>query len=145
MIYLGIDPGASGGLAWCNEHQQGDVIQWTTTHEMATELDNLKFSNGDRDLKAFIEAVHSFPGQGVASSFVFGRNYGEWLGILTALKISFESVTPGTWMRSLGVVGKKKDKLATYRKACELYPHWKVSRALADAVLICEYARRLGR
>lgn len=57
--------------------------------------------DGDLDLPEFatIERVWAFPAQGAVSSANFMIGYGEWLGILAALKIPIIQVTPQTWMK----------------------------------------------
>ena len=60
---------------------------------------------------------------------------------MVALKIPFEYVTPLTWQRYL----KCKtggDKNISKQKAQELFPHLKITHAIADALLIGEYYKR---
>lgn len=91
--------------------------------------------------KAYLEQVHSMPGQGVASSFKFGQGYGALEMALTAVGIAFERVTPQKWQKALGCL-TKGDKNVSKRKAQELFPTMKVTHATADALLIAEWGRR---
>lgn len=147
MLVIGIDPGATGGAAYCNENRQGRIVPYTTPSDV---LHWIKEANREAATHAYLEDSWSRPGpggraQGRKSSDKFQRNIGWWEGVLTTLRIPFTRVTAAVWMKKLGVVGKKKDATAAQIRAQELYPHWKISRALSDAVLICEYGWILER
>jgi hypothetical protein len=93
-------------------------------------------------VKAYIEGVNAMPGQGVVSTFKFGMNYGLWQGILVALKIPFERVYPLKWQTAMSCrTGGNKN--ISKARAQELFPRIKVTHAIADALLIAEYGRRL--
>lgn len=142
-IFLGIDPGQSGGIAvlglganpaaWKIPETERDV--WASLYDL--ELDSFS-----QPVLAVIEAVHSMPKQGVASSFKFGRSYGFLRGCLIASGIPFEEVTPQKWQKALGCLSKG-DKNTTKRRAQQLFPSLKITHATADALLLAEYARRL--
>lgn len=137
---LGIDPGQSGGLAVL---KNGVALAWKMP-ETERDLQDLfeEISREGVDF-ALIEAVHSMPKQGVASSFKFGRNYGFLRGMLIASRIPFEEVTPQRWQKALGCLSHG-EKNVTKAKAQQLFPLLKVTHATADALLIAEYARRNG-
>ena len=80
------------------------------------------------------------PGNGKQSIKSLFRNYGVWQGILETLEIEYVNVTPQTWQRDLGCQ-TKGDKKVTHRAATKLFPNIKVTHAVADALLIAEYAR----
>ena len=97
-----------------------------------------------------IEKVHAMPGQGVTSMFTFGMNYGALRMALVCHGIPFEAVTPQKWQREFGLVFPRKLGLTPTEKknrhkarAQELFPSLKVTHATADALLICEYGRRV--
>lgn len=139
MIFLGIDPGASGGIAFLSSID----AEAQATKMPETERDAwLAISTWELS-KAFaiIEAVHSMPKQGVASSFKFGRSYGFLRGCLIASGIPFEEVTPQRWQKELGCMSKG-DKNVTKARAQQLFPGLKITHATADALLLAEYARR---
>ena len=119
MIHLGIDPGASGGLAVIYPEKVTAINCPPTVSDMADEIISLE---GYRAALAVIEAVHSFPDQGVASTFKFGLNYGQWLGILAALGIPYVQVTPGKWMKHFGAM--PKDKTARKNHLKHLAQNW---------------------
>ncbi len=138
---MGLDPGKSGGIS-----MHGIIGATATGFTNKTPMDIyntiLVCRNSDpKNCIAMIEKVHSMPKQGVASSFTFGQGYGFLLGCLTALEIPFEYVTPMKWQRYLGCLSKG-DKNVTKQKAQELYPHLKITHAIADALLIGEYLKR---
>jgi len=90
----------------------------------------------------YLERVHTMPGQGVASSGKFMMHYGFLRGVLVALGIPFEEVSPLKWQRALGCLSGG-DKNVTKQKAQQLFPHLTITHATADALLIAEYGRRL--
>ena len=94
-------------------------------------------------IHAVIESVHSFPGQGVASTFKFGMNYGQWLGILAGNKIPYTQVTPQMWQKHFGSMPKEKKDRKNHLKhlSQQRYPHTKVTLKTADAILLAEYCR----
>ena len=81
------------------------------------------------------------PGQGIASSFQFGVGFGSILGVLQALHIRIELVTPSSWKRSYGL---SKDKHASLHKARLLFPtaelHLAKHDGRAEALLIAHHA-----
>ena len=138
-LFLGIDPGASGGLAWISDVACGCEKFAATERDILRQFDAAcEYVNL---IIAAIERVHSMPKQGVASSFKFGQSYGFLRGLLTAMEIPFEEVTPQTWQKSMGCLSKG-DKNVTKQKAQQLFPELKITHATADALLIAEYARR---
>jgi len=142
MLTIGIDPGVNGSAALLEDDGSLiDVIEWNknTEREIADGFDEWTWSS--RHIKAYIEQVHSMPGQGVVSSFKFGKNLGFWIGLLTVLKIPYEFVTPQKWQKSLGCM-TKGDKNVTKSKAQQLYPNEKITHSNADAILIAVYGCR---
>ena len=93
-----------------------------------------------------IEKVHSMPKQGVVSTFTFGKNYGQWLGILASNGVPYKEVTPQTWMKYYGAMPKDKPKRKKYLKhlAQSLYPNIKITLKTADAVLIAHWCRQIA-
>jgi crossover junction endodeoxyribonuclease RuvC len=137
---LGIDPGASGGIAWITDGKPCVEKMPDTLQDLWELIENITGALPHR-CKAYLEQVHSMPGQGVASSFKFGQGYGALEMALTAVGIAFERVTPQKWQKALGCL-TKGDKNVSKRKAQELFPTMKVTHATADALLIAEWGRR---
>ncbi len=142
MLFIGIDPGKSGGISAVDD--DGGIVYCK------------KFPDTERDLcdvitgftcqgyfiyKAIIEHVHSMPKQGVASSFKFGMSYGFLRGCLIASGIAFDQVTPQKWQKYMGCLSGG-DKNKTKAKAQQLFPAQKLTHA---TLLLAEYARRTNQ
>lgn len=117
---LGVDPGMSGAIALIGDdcallgvrdiesadgailagHLVDVIVDWAPTH-------------------AVIEGVHSMPGQGVSTTFKFGRAFGTVEGITAALGIPTELISPAHWKRLAGVT---KDKASSRARAARLWP-----------------------
>lgn len=112
-IYIGIDPGFSGGIVriGITDHNQATVLdkmpmpllkgvgknkvdlyevyrilrEWVTTNSAITEF--------------IIEEVGSMPGQGLSSTFRFGYYAGALDGIVSAFALPTTFVRPQAWMK----------------------------------------------
>lgn len=150
MRWIGIDPGASGGIAWVDGYGR-----WEARPMPKTERDIwlLVFGLGMEEEKfALIEKVGAFPGQGVVSSFNFGGSYFGLRMALTAADIPWELVTPQRWQKEFSLIFPKSKGLSLTQKknlhkakAQQLFPGGQITHATADALLIAEYARRTRR
>ena len=143
-ITIGIDPGASGAIAWIDERGKSCVEKMPDTLQDLWELVvsiSLNAGTGGLGVRAYLEAVSSSPQMGVVSSFSFGRGYGNLEMALTAAGIPFERVRPQVWQKELGCM-TKGDKNVSKRKAQELFPSHKVTHATADALLIAHYGKK---
>ena len=153
-VYIGIDPGQSGGLVAITAEEvmatpmpstERDVWDWISQYEEDWAAARIT------PAVAVIEKVHSFPGQGVVSTFKFGMGYGGLRMALIASSIPFEEVTPRTWQKALSIPPKKKTesnsqwKNRLKQKAQQLFPEVKVTLKTADALLIAEFCRRSKR
>lgn len=144
-LICGIDPGAAGGIA-----ALGRDSAFVEAHRIPeTRMDLVELIAGYHGaiLRAYVEQVHSFPGQGVVSSFSFGKGYGEILGIMTALRIPVVDVSPVKWKKALGLRftaddSKKDKKNASKELAQQWWPYIKVTHSIAEALLIAEFGRR---
>lgn len=141
MIYLGIDPGISGGIAAITDSRQVIYAQAFSTIWDMRDLLERKSQEIDAKAVAIIERVHSMPKQGVASTFKFGENFGEWQGLLAGRYIPFEFATPAKWQKDLGCLSHG-DKNVTKARAQQIFPQIRVTHAIADALLLAEYCRR---
>jgi len=139
--YLGIDPGYSGAMAIVNE--EGIATASIKLSETETDLyDWLKYRIKEHGIRfAYLEKVHSMPRQGVSSSFKFGKSFGFCIGLITAMCVSWDFVSPQKWQKELGCL-TKGDKNVTKKLAQRLWPDMKITHAIADALLIAEYTRR---
>ncbi len=141
---IGIDPGASGGIARISYDQAGQVIAGSLAFKMpATERDiwdALSALTGSAEL-AVIEHVHSMPRQGVASMFTFGKGYGGLRMALVGQGIPFLEVAPQRWTKALGLPAGA-DKNSHKAMAQQLFPGERITHATADALLIALWGAR---
>lgn len=138
MNYIGIDPGKSGGIAVITTDGAAYAYRMPETDR---DLLDLLGDIGAEVSCAMLEQVHAMPGQGVTSTFTFGRGFGKLEMALCAARIPFELVTPQKWQKALGCL-TKGDKNVSKAAAQRLFPTLKVTHAIADALLIAEYCRR---
>jgi crossover junction endodeoxyribonuclease RuvC len=129
-----IDPGKSGAVAIS---YNGKVYAENCPDNEAEMTEILSDAiRESKDCFCLIEKVGAMPGNGSVSMFSFGRNYGAWLGILSALQIPYQTVTPQKWQKAVGCMPKdkkaRKNRIKAYSAA--LYPHVKVTLANADAL-----------
>lgn len=144
MKVIGIDPGKSGGVAYLGGPFARAYAMPVTERDIWLLIKGLVDDGAEH---AYLEKVHSMPGQGVKSMFTFGDSFGFLKGCLTASGVSWEMVPPKNWLKTLGVIFPK-DSSATVRKnltkakAQSLFPNFKMTHAIADALLIAEHGRR---
>jgi hypothetical protein len=140
MKYIGIDPGINGGVCIIDNYYSMECFKCPRTPiEMAEELKK----HIDDDAVALIEKVHSFPGQGVVSTFTFGTNYGQWQGILSALEVKYEFITPKEWQKKYQPLSKEKKirKNELKQLAKDKFPSKNVTLYTSDAILLALYLR----
>lgn len=157
-LYLGIDPGLSGGIAALDgtgravftypmpdtEKDVFDVFQ--PLADMTLD------ETGRNQIAAVLERVGASPQMGVTSAFTFGKGYGALRMALLAVGIPFTDVTPNVWQKAMGIsqrtgarslgASPKKNKNIAKAKAQQLFPNVKVTHSIADALLIAEHCRR---
>lgn len=147
-LTFGIDPGITGALAVLADGAYCDVIdlptcghrktRWIDSAKLAAQLRGYRAAHPGADVLAVVESVHAMPGQGVTSMFGFGRSCGIIDGVLGALGIRAEYVTPQAWKRAHGLIGSHKD--ASRVMAATRYPTASLSRkrdcGRADALLM---------
>ena len=141
-LYIGIDPGLSGGVAFIPNSGEPWAHKMPETDRDLIDL--LRDSINLFEARAMLELVHSSPQMGVKSAFTFGEGFGRLGMALTALGVPYERVRPQAWQKAMGCL-TKGDKNVSKRRAQELFPAIKVTHAIADALLIGEYARRAGK
>jgi len=98
--------------------------------------------------EVWIETVSARPGEGVASSFNFGRSYGSLRATCTANFLKVRECSPRSWKRSMGLAA---DKEASRQRASAEFPRFahlwalKKHHGRAEAALIALYGSRGGR
>jgi crossover junction endodeoxyribonuclease RuvC len=97
--------------------------------------------------RAVMEHVSPMPGEGTVSAFTFGRSVGIVQGVLHALRIPFEMVTPKSWKKAM-MPGAAKDKGQSIVVVKRLLPSasdWiklQSHHGRSDALLIALYGLR---
>lgn len=104
-LTCGIDPGLSGGIAFLGEGFSEAYPMPDTESDIAALL--REFAPHIRI--AYIKAVHSHSGHGVASMFKFGRSYGFLRGLLIGLGIPFDEVSPQRWAKATGCIDREME------------------------------------
>ena len=159
MLIIGVDPGQKGGIAYWNGVEMSAMPMPLAGKEIdietlagATKAKLPVNHLGVQGINLFgvVEKVHSMPKQGVSSSMKFGKNYGIILGVLGALRIPVQLVTPQAWKKEI-LAGSKKDKDAAIEYVRLKYPNVRLippgcrkpHDGIADAVCICEMGVKL--
>jgi hypothetical protein len=148
-LTIAIDPGLSGAIAILNADGVIESLRdlpiirdlslaWVDGSELSSII---AAAVRGRTAVAMVERVSSMPGQGIASSFLFGVGFGSILSVLQTRQIPIEFVTPAVWKRSYGL---GKDKHASLHKARLMFPtaelHLAKHDGRAEALLIAHYA-----
>ena len=150
---VGIDPGATGGIALLDTDAQlvdiADMpyLDGLVAAPLLADLlrDHLLRCPG---AVAWVEQAQAMPRQGVASTFRYGAGYGVILGVLGALDIPTFHIRPAVWKRTAGL---HDDKAASRRRAIERWPAMAANFARArddgraEAALIALHGHTVSR
>jgi len=147
MTIIGIDPGASGGIAWQVGAGKPAVSKMPETEPDICELIQ-SIERAGTGFVLYIEDVPiGMPGKGAAMAKL-NRNAGYIRGVVNALGIPMVLIRPAKWQAEYGV-GKRsgcksdsewKNKLK--QVAQRMFPDIRVTLDTADALLILDYARK---
>lgn len=171
-MIVGIDPGASGGIAVLFCGFKVPTVRKALVYKMppSPELLLALFTELAEEAKCStsyhyaIEKVGGYvagnPAPGSAM-FNFGEGYGSLkMAALATTGSSPQEVRPQDWQKGLGIEtrraegrGKKRKHVETkaqFKKrlrllAAEMFPSVKVTASVADALLIAEFVRRSAR
>lgn len=158
-MIIGIDPGMTGGIAMLS-----DSGEYLGGRRMPLVVDGKRklvdggllndFVYNTRPVgvegalkRIVIEAPNSMPGQGLQSTFNFGRMCGAVETWATSRACPVTLVTPQVWKRSLTLIGAGRDKRASLDKAVLEFgpdPLWQVlaNDGIAEAALIALWWQR---
>ena len=130
-MYLGIDPGKSGGLCLID----GEFIKAykcpRDVKDMALLFAMAISSNKTKTVTAYIEHVWARPTDGKSNIWTFAENYGMWKGIAGSYEIDLK-------------LEKARRKRYLRDKARSMYPELKkVTLNTADAILIANYGKEI--
>ena len=137
-MLLAIDPGISGGLAFRDNN--GKIF----AHKMPSTLTEIRELIEDLapDLCLLEKTGTYMPGNSGPAAVTFARHCGQLEGILSGLRVSFDSVVPGKWMKNLLVTvpkSKKERKNKIKSVVQQKFPHLKITLATSDALGILVY------
>lgn len=116
---VGIDPGLSGAIAIYRPDEPPILMDMPTCARLSgkgLQLDLAALSGilgGYLGATVFLEQVGAMPGNGATSMFAFGRSVGQIEGILGALQMPVRYLSPRSWKKTLGLIGKDKDAART--------------------------------
>lgn len=177
-VFAGVDPGQKGAVAFID----GDSIEVYDPPMISIKKNGKNKKDYDiaamaailrkyenRHVIFYIEAVFSMKGQGVSSTFNFGRGKGIWEGMAYAFNFEVKMISPQTWkkkwpeLKSSFIPSKSKtirkeiekqkriskaaSKAEARKLASNLYPSVKDrlktvnSDGRAEAILIAHYAK----
>ncbi|HLX21655.1 MAG TPA: hypothetical protein VKR23_16030 [Gaiellaceae bacterium] len=140
-LFLGVDPGVSGGIAILNPTGGvQDVCRMPASDE---DLCDTLAAYGGRESTAVLERVSASPQMGVVSAFTFGVGFGRLRLGLRAAAIPFELVHPLVWQKAMKCRTHGDKNISRDRAQC-LFPKLYVTHAIGDALLLAEYGRRLA-
>ncbi len=111
--FISADPGWSGAIVMLDSENNLTVDKMPQT--IYDILDYFKGLDIAHDCLCTIEKVASMPGNGVKSVWRFSENATALKCSLYMNQISFQEVTPNTWMKKLGTA-IPKDKKARKNK-----------------------------
>lgn len=146
MMYLGIDPGKNGGIAYINH--LNDVI--VTPYSDIDLITLCKAMNSSPVVQyvCCLEQVHAFPGQSAQSQFNFGESFGFIRGVLESFNIPYQQVSPMRWKKEFGLTSDKQLSIDVCKR---LFPSVSLRATerckkdhdgMAEALLMAEYAKR---
>lgn len=168
MNVLGIDPGISGALALLDN--TGKILDIADVPTLILKVIKGKAKKSVNykslqmllygwhaehgEMEAYIEDVHSMPGQSAPSMFNMGATFGAIKAILTCEDIPITYVSPQTWKKYFkipmgGDLKSSEKKELSRSHAIRLYPcniDWLARKAdhnRAEAVLIARYGVKL--
>lgn len=149
---IGIDPGKSGAIAMV---EAGKVLFVEDTPVITPKKGKAQYDERamfqllesavlDGAKKIILEKVSAMPGQGVTSMFSFGQGFGLWLGMMAALSIPYELVTPQRWGKDMladipGDDRKARSVMAAKRMFPELQFARKKDHGRAEAILLAAW------
>jgi crossover junction endodeoxyribonuclease RuvC len=151
VTYIGVDPGASGGLVALDAGghfvsaipmpYDGKRVQGAEVAKWVKQFPEVRI--------AAIELVGAMPGNGGVSMFNFGHNTGVVTGVMQSYMIPLIQVRPQAWKKEI-LQGMTHDKDGARAFVAAKWPigEWRLPRCrlihdgMADAGCLAEYARR---
>lgn len=147
--YVAIDPGKSGALSCIGDLNTAIKMPLQGSDIDCRAIRDFLIATSPKFV--VIEKVSAMPGQGVKSMFTFGQSYGTVIGIVDAMEIPYQLVTPQAWKKGV-LSGTKKDKDAAIEFTRRRYPDIqlipprcrKPHDGIADATCMAHHAKNLS-
>jgi len=153
IVYLGIDPGANGGLAalYADPSDPTEVVDVKFKTMPDTELEIYEWILGLEhgvESRAVIEWIN--PAMYGTDKASMSKLYGSYMALrmaLVAASFSFIAEKPQVWQKVLGIPHRKKtEKTSAWKgrlkkEAEEWFPQLHITLATSDALLIAQYCR----
>ena len=148
MVAIGIDVGKKGGYAIIYDIDEYQAFVWDDKNFIEKMWDVSETTAANERIVCCVEKVGAMPHQGVTSSFNFGKSAGFIEGVLEALGIPYQLISPQRWKKEFTLNSEKQKSI----EVCErLFPNVNLlptercrikSDGMAEALLMAEYARR---
>ena len=152
-VFIGIDPGKSGGYSVIREELDGSVTVESCIWDDEGFLRKMSEIETQARLLGWnvccaVEKVGSMPGQGVKGVFSFGHSAGYIEGVLRALGIPYQLVPPRVWKKAFSLTNDKKLSIEVCKK---LFPNVDLratercrtdSDGKAESLMLALYAKR---
>jgi hypothetical protein len=142
MLFIGIDPGDTGGVAVLND--KDDTLTFSKyKRPFGSLLDELELEKNEHVI--LLEKVGASPQMGTTSAFTFGKNSGSIEEAILDRSLECYHLLPQEWQSHFdkeklkGDYDKKKQKLFLLAK--ELFPNLKFPKYIADAILIAKFLK----
>jgi Holliday junction resolvasome RuvABC endonuclease subunit len=145
--FVGIDPGKQGGVSWVDVSNKGvernaisfkDMTPRDLFETLSDVMDDVD------DCTVVIEKVGTMPKDSASNAFKFGYSAGMLEAAAVAAKKPYHFVVPAKWQGFMKC-RTKGDKSVTRKMAQQLFPgfHLRITNQIADAMLLCEYCRKV--
>lgn len=146
-VILAVDPGLSGAVCRLEGNRIEVLRDFRVLSDIARAIQKLSYGT----TRAIIEAVHAFSGQGLVSTFSFGRAAGVADGALALSlpRVPVETVDPRLWQKFFRVrYGiPPEQEFCSRSLANKMFPDYAPlfkrvkDHNTADAVLLAVYCR----
>lgn len=142
MIYMGIDPGLSGAIAFLNS--DGRLISVFDTPIVDKNINSPELAriiSSERPEVAIIESVNAMPGQGVSSMFRFGQSFGTMIGVVSAFNIPLHFTSASRWKKHFRLSADKEEARSlavSLWPSCDKFSR-KKDHGRAEAALLARY------
>jgi Holliday junction resolvasome RuvABC endonuclease subunit len=145
--FVGIDPGKQGGVSWVDVSNKGvernaisfkDMTPRDLFETLSDVMDDVD------DCTVVIEKVGTMPKDSASNAFKFGYSAGMLEAAAVAASKPYHFVVPAKWQGFMKC-RTKGDKSVTRKMAQQLFPgfHLRITNQIADAMLLCEYCRKV--